>query len=87
MFLNLEKRDYKIKCITKVIDEQIGEITEPDKILIYEESFYKDQYSKQVNISKEQKNQASALFKDETIPKINENNKQNCDKKLTIENT
>jgi exonuclease III len=44
-FLNLEKRNYQMKCITKLIDDQEKEINEPNQILEYEESFYKNLYS------------------------------------------
>ena len=55
-FLNLEKRNYETKCITKLLDENEQEIGDPDKILEYEESFYKNLYSlKENNLNTEQK--------------------------------
>ena len=45
LFLNLEKRNHDMKCITKLIDEEDQEIDSPDKILEYEEKFYKNLYS------------------------------------------
>jgi hypothetical protein len=40
-FLNLEKINYKNKCITKLIDENGAEINNSEKILEYEAEYYK----------------------------------------------
>jgi hypothetical protein len=43
-FLNLEKRNHNMKCITKLITEDEIEINNADAILKYEETFYKTLY-------------------------------------------
>jgi hypothetical protein len=44
-FLNLEKRNYNLKCITKLITDENKEITNEEEILKHEEYFYKQLYS------------------------------------------
>jgi hypothetical protein len=85
-FLNLEKRNYEMKCITKLIDDQENIISEPDKILEYEENFYKNLYSNKVfnPVDQQKVVEAKEIFYDETIPKITENEKENCDSIITI---
>jgi hypothetical protein len=84
-FLNLEKRNYNMKCITKLLNEDDTEITLPDKILEYEETFYKNLYSAPIknNNEKIEEQQAANYFKDETIPKIGEHEKATCESDIT----
>ena len=85
-FLNLEKRNYNIKCITKLIDEEEKEITEADEILKYEEKFYKNLYTEKKNLNSATKQkEIDDYFKDDTLPKINEDQKQSCESQLTLE--
>jgi exonuclease III len=88
-FLNLEKRNHKMKCITKLIDEEENEITQSEKILEYEENFYKNLYSNpHKNIHEMQDQQmAENNFKDETIPKISKDSKELCDGNITLNET
>ena len=83
-FLNLEKRNYQKKCITKLINEKEEEISDPEKILKYEESFYQNLYSKPIGVNEDQKTRAKNIFNDDALPKISEENKQVCDKAITI---
>ena len=82
-FLNLEKRNHNLKCITKLIDDKDKEITLPEDILKYEESFYKELYSDTANLNNEQK-EAAKYFKDETLPKLTEDDKKSCEDELTL---
>ena len=85
-FLNLEKRNHDMKCITKLIDEEEQEIDNPDKILEYEEKFYKELYSNNLQPENQtQKEQAAKIFTDETLPKISEIDKSNCETPITME--
>ena len=88
-FLNLEKRNHNMKCITKLIDDDNKEITEADKILEYEETFYKNLYTKTIKNANELQEQETAAnnFKDETLPKISDANKNLCDTEITIQET
>jgi hypothetical protein len=84
-FLNLEKRNYNIKCITKLIKEDGSEVKNADDILKYEEVFYKDLYTDPINVSKEARINASTSFLDETCPKITEADKARCENPITLE--
>jgi hypothetical protein len=84
-FLNLEKRNHDMKCITKLINEQEEEIGEPEKILEYEETFYKNLYSlKMDKTDAAQSEQAGKVFKDESIPKLSETDKLSCENPITM---
>jgi hypothetical protein len=68
-FLNLEKRNYNMKCITKLIKDETEDITDPDAILVYEENYYKTLYSiPKNNLSEEEKLKAAKAFQDENLP-------------------
>ena len=83
-FLNLEKRNYKMKCITKLIKNETEEITDPDAILEYEESFYKTLYSVPTNnMSEEEKLNAAKTFQDDNLPKLSEKDQMSCESDLT----
>jgi hypothetical protein len=85
-FLNLEKRNYKLKCITKLTDEKGTEISEPQEILTYEENFYKQLYTKKPDSTPQvESNLNKEFFNDETIPKISDEEKQTCEKPITLE--
>ena len=75
-FLNLEKRNHKMKCITKLLNEDDLEVTNADDILKYEETFYKNLYSKPTKNNQEQQDEKNAahFFNDNTLPKIQELN-------------
>ena len=82
-FLNLEKRNYQMKCITKLITEDSKEINKQDEILKYEEDFYKNLYSVKP-IDNETKTKAEATFNDETLPKISEEDRHMCENYITL---
>ena len=85
-FLNLEKRNHDIKCITKLINEKEEEINDPEKFLEYEENFYKNLYSqKQSQETIEDQEMAANMFKDEATPKISEHEKQSCEGAISLE--
>ena len=81
-FLNLEKRNYKSKCITKLIKNDSEEITNPDDILKYEENFYKTLYSQKEN--KVDQN-IEDTFNDETLPKISDADKNSCETIINLD--
>ena len=81
-FLNLEKRNYNLKCITKLNDAEDKEITQPEDILKYEETYYKELYTnKKANTDQYEK--AANFFKDETLPKISAEDKESCEGEIT----
>ena len=83
-FLNLEKRNYETKCITKLINEQEQEINKADEILEYEEKFYKDLYSqKPSEITPEQSEKVANEFKDAQTPKISNVDRLACEGSFT----
>jgi hypothetical protein len=88
-FLNLEKRNHNMKCITKLLKDDDSEITEAEKILEYEEYFYKNLYSTPIKNQEQQLEQevAANTFKDQTVPRITEEHKQQCDIEITIQET
>ena len=78
-----------MKCITKLLNDEDGAITDADEILKYEETFYKNLYSEpQKNQNEiEEQGAAAELFNVETLPKINNNDKLTCDTDITINET
>jgi exonuclease III len=88
-FLNLEKRNHNMKCITKLLNDDDIEVTNPEEILKYEETFYKNLYSNPIkNIQEQQDEQnATEFFKDETLPKIHQSNKIKCESDITMHET
>ena len=84
-FLNLEKRRYKAKCITKLVDENDKEITKPEEILEYEKYFYKNLYTEKIDANSEDTVRAASDFLEgEEIPQITEENKEKCDLDISI---
>ena len=67
----------------KLIDEKNKEITTPGDILKYEESFYKELYSNKTATGKKQE-EAEKLFKDDSLPKISEEDKLSCEGDITL---
>jgi exonuclease III len=85
-FLNLEKRNHNMKCITKLINDNKEEITEHTKILEYEQSFYEKLYSVPMNnLTNEEKTQARETFIDTDLPRISEPEKESCEHPISIE--
>jgi hypothetical protein len=85
-FLNLEKRNHNMKCITKLINDKEEVIEEANAILKYELDFYKGLYT--INDETEKtliRKEAAKQFQDDTLPKISELDRTNCDKILTQE--
>jgi hypothetical protein len=83
-FLNLEKRNYKNKCITKLINESDEIIEDSNEILKYEEEFYKHLYTQpeeQDNI----RNNTMLEFVDEETPKIQMADMELCEQNINLE--
>ena len=75
-----------MKCITKLIDEQEKEISEPDEILKCEEHFYKELYSQKIQDSTPEESERIANeFKDNSTPKVSEVDKLSCEHMITVE--
>jgi hypothetical protein len=84
-FLNLEKRNYNNKCITKLIKENNEEITNEQDILNYEKEFYNKLYTDPINVTEDDRDDITALFNSQTVPKISQQNKDSCECNITIE--
>jgi hypothetical protein len=84
-FLNLEKRNYKNKCITKLIDENGSEINNSEKILEYEAEYYKKLYTLPAMNNTYNKPNIKLDFLEDTTPKINQEHMELCDQQLDIE--
>jgi hypothetical protein len=84
-FLNLEKRNYKMKCITKLVDESENEITDQDEILKYEKDFYNQLYTEKQKTDTPETLNTKTYFKDESLPKITNDEKQRCDSEITLQ--
>ena len=65
-----------MKCITKLVDESENEITDPDEILKYERNFYNQLYTEKQNTDTPETLNTQTYFKDETLPKITNEEKQ-----------
>ena len=81
-FLNLEKRNYNLKYVKKLITDKAIELTEPDQILDEEKQFYKDLYTSKI---KQCKDACQFFLKPESMPQLNEIDKQLCDAPLKLE--
>jgi hypothetical protein len=84
-FLNLEKRNYKNKCITKLLNEKDEIIEDKEKILEYEAEYYKKLYSEPKQHQPETENNQQNTFIDKDTPKLSEINKDLCEKDITVE--
>ena len=79
-FINMEKRNYKMKYIKKLNISETESITDPKKILEEEVKFYSALYSSDNNL----KETDSDFFNDK-IPKISEHSRNLCDQEITLE--
>ena len=79
-FLQLEKRNNRTKSIRTLITEN-GSITDPQKILDEQRLFYKNLYTK----SSRDKCDKDCSFFNANIPQLDEIDKNNCEKLITIE--
>ena len=79
-FLNVEKRNYKMKHIKKLNITETESIVDPSKILAEEKSFYKTLYTKNKNLNTDE---YGTFFNN--IPKLCSYDKTLCEQPLTIE--
>ena len=81
-FLNLEKKNYVNKLITQL---KVGDdlITDPDKILLEERKYYKNLYTEQLSSTSESYRSAFEEFSCNTLPKLTDENKIQCDEEIT----
>jgi exonuclease III len=84
-FLNLEKRNYKMKCITKLIKENEEEINNSDEILHYEAEYYKKLYTHPTLTNNTERLQCMPEFLNETTPKISNEDKELCENPIDLE--
>jgi hypothetical protein len=84
-FLNLEKRNYKTKCITKLINEEEITINDKDEILNYEAKYYKKLYTEPKTPEQENEINLPNTFNDENTPKLNEIDKQMCENNISLD--
>jgi hypothetical protein len=78
-FLNIEKRNYKMKHIKKLNTSETEIIKDPVAILDEELRFYSDLYSNNVNINVGK----SRDFFNDNVSKINEDEKNDCEQPIT----
>ena len=84
-FINLEKRNYNKKVITKLKKSDGKEITDPNHILREEENFYTNLYSPEIsNFSKEKLEEANIYFlSQQTSASLNPNEVQLCEGEIS----
>jgi exonuclease III len=80
-FLNLEKRNYKNKCITKLINDQDETINKENEILEYEANFYKKLYTEP---KKGDQNEDQGQFLEGNNIKLNDDNSDFCEQNITM---
>ena len=83
-FLRLEKNNYCNKHITKLYDPVTKEVVnDPTKILNMEKQFYENLYNDNRQNQTEVKENQDKIFNGITLPKISNEEKENCDKELS----
>ena len=80
-FLNLEKRNYKMKHIKKLNISDTETILNPKDILNEEMLFYKKLYTKNNNVNK----MNYSIFFNQHVPRLSEEDKNFCDQHLALE--
>ena len=83
-FMNLEKRNYSNKVISKLeIDNKI--IEDQDKILLEEKEFYSKLYKESLSVNDEKYRDSRKYFFDisDSFPQLSEEQKNYCDKDIT----
>jgi hypothetical protein len=84
-FLSLEKRNYKNKCITKLLDENDEIVEDSDKILEFQDKYYKNLYSnKKSTTDTNTDTEKDKVFLDPETPKLNEDNINFCEENINI---
>ena len=81
-FLNLEKRNYRLRYIKTLKTNDDKELTDPQLILKEEESFYKNLYSKPRSTPEHELKECEFI---QYCKQIDENGKKLCDKDITVE--
>jgi exonuclease III len=84
-FLNLEKRNYNNKCITKLIKENKDTITDKKEILNYELEFYKTLYTNPKTNTPQENDELFHFFNTNNIPKISQAQIEKCESDINIE--
>ena len=79
-FLNVEKRNYKMKHIKKLKFSGTESIDNPNKILEEEKQFYKTLYTRNKTLTS-----GKTFFNSKAIPKLTHYDKQMCEQPITIE--
>ena len=82
-FLSLEKRNYKRKCITKLINANGREIEDFQEILQEEKVFYENLYSSKIDPSEPENPIFYDLFDNPFIQKLSDDEKSKCNEKIT----
>lgn len=85
-FLKLEKRNQKLKCITKLCTDSGDIISEPEAILQEEKSFYQRLYSKADSICDQNlKDIESTFLENVNLNTLKEDEKEECESNVTLE--
>ena len=81
-FLNLEKKNYNVKYIKKLLNQSGEEIVSPENILSEQKSFYSNLYaSKQDHMD----TSYQKLLSNDSLPNLNDFEKENLEKNLQLE--
>ena len=84
-FLNIEKNNYKVKHITKLITENEMAITDPGEILKYEENFYKTLLSTKVKINDLDRERDIHTYLDSLdMKKLSQESRDFCEKEISL---
>jgi exonuclease III len=83
LFLGLERSRAKSKSISKLINDQNEEITDPAEILKLEEKFYQSLYSEKIDHHAAEAIEAKKHFLDQPCEQLRDTDKINLDSNLT----
>ncbi len=83
-FLNLEKRNYKNKNITKLVDSSGVVITDLTLILNEEKNFFQKLFKSSSPPDIETENMKQIFFKNDDIPKLSDRDRDMCEGPLTL---
>jgi hypothetical protein len=85
-FLKLEKRNQKLKCITKLCTNSGDIISEPEAILQEEKAFYQRLYSKPgITSDQNVRDTETSFLENINTTTLNETEKEDCERNVTLE--
>ena len=84
-FLNLEKQNYNIKYIKKIIKPDGTEIHNPNQIIDEQVNFYSDLYRSKKDTHVDENLLDTFLTNNSNIPKLEDPDKNSCENQITID--